>query len=164
VDDENCVKWQVRWYPTKEIAANSTEKVREGFPEEAYDPPTNAMPFGHIRMKAKRSNDYLINWKTHKERRFGISGVNLQDVCVTENEGPGPIMDRTKEHLCAGDLSTIKARLMLLAAAKALRERGTPPPGAKDPSIYRVRGTSTAVPDNIDWIDGVKEATTVPPP
>jgi phenylpropionate dioxygenase-like ring-hydroxylating dioxygenase large terminal subunit len=163
VDDENCVKWQVRWYPTKEIAANSTEKVREGFPEEAYDPPTNAIPFGHIRMKAKRSNDYLINWKTHKERRLGISGVNLQDVCVTENEGPGPIMDRTKEHLCAGDLSTIKARLMLLAAAKALRERGTPPPGAKDPSIYRVRGTSTAVPDNIDWIDGVKEATTVPP-
>ena len=81
-------------------------------------------------MKAKRSNDYLINWKTHKERRFGISGVNLQDVCVTENEGPGPIMDRTKEHLCAGDLSTIKARLMLLEAAKALRERGTPPPGA----------------------------------
>ena len=68
-------------------------------------------------------------------RRMGIAGVNLQDVCVTENEGPGPIMDRTKEHLCAGDISTIKARLKLLDAAKALRERGTAPPGAQDPGV-----------------------------
>ena len=81
------------------------------------------MPFGHIRMKAKRSNDYLINWDLHKSRRIGIAGVNLQDVCVTENEGPGPIMDRTKEHLCAGDISTIRARLKLLNSAKALREK-----------------------------------------
>ena len=49
---------------------------------------------------------------------MGIAGVNLQDVCVTENEGPGPIMDRTKEHLCAGDISTIKARLKLLDASE----------------------------------------------
>ena len=69
-------------------------------------------------MKARRSNDYLIDWEIHKARRMGIAGVNLQDVCVTENEGPGPIMDRTKEHLCAGDISTIKARLKLLNAAK----------------------------------------------
>jgi hypothetical protein len=60
-------------------------------------------------------------------------------------------------------LSTIRARLMLLDAAKAWRERGTAPPGAKDPSIYRVRGTSVVVPDDVNWIDGVKEAITVPP-
>jgi hypothetical protein len=47
-------------------------------------------------------------------------------------------MDRTKEHLCAGDIS--KARLKLLNAARALREKGTPPPGARDPGVYRVRG------------------------
>ena len=99
VDDENCVKWQGRWYPNEEVARNTKEQVRESFPEEAYDPPTNSMPFGHIRMKAKRSNDYLINWDIHKSRRMGIAGVNLQDVCVTENQGPGPILDRTKEHL-----------------------------------------------------------------
>src|SRR5262249_12348956 len=77
--------------------------------------------------------------------------------------GPGPIMDRTKEHLCAGDISTIKARLKLLDAARALREKGTPPPGAKDAGVYRVRGVSIVVPDDVDWIDGVKEAMTVPP-
>jgi phthalate 4,5-dioxygenase len=163
IDDESCVKWQIKWYPTRDIKRSSQESLRAPFNEEAYDPPTNAVPFGHIRMKAKQSNDYLINWEIHKTRRFGIAGVNLQDVCVTETEGPGPILDRTKEHLCAGDLSTIKARLMLLDAAKAWRERGTVPPGAKDPSIYRVRGASVVVPDDVNWIDGVREAITVPP-
>jgi phthalate 4,5-dioxygenase len=94
---------------------------------------------------------------------MGIAGVNLQDVCVTENQGPGPILDRTKEHLCAGDISTIKARLKLLDAAKALRERGTVPPGARDPNVYRLRGTSTIVPDNVNWVEGVMSDMTVPP-
>ena len=164
VDDENCVKWQIRWYPNAEIAKNTQEKVREYFAEEAYDPPSNAVPFGHVRMKARRTNDYLVNWQTHKTRRIGITGVNLQDVCVTENEGPTPIMDRSKEHLCAGDISTIKARLKLLAAAKALRDNGTPPPGAREPANYRVRGASKIVADDVNWIDGVKDAITVPPP
>jgi phthalate 4,5-dioxygenase oxygenase subunit len=163
IDDESCVKWQIKWYPTRDIKRLTQESLRAPFDEEAYDPPTNSVPFGHIRMKAKKSNDYLIDWEIHKTRRLGIAGVNLQDVCVTENEGPGPILDRTKEHLCAGDLSTIKARLMLLDAAKALREHGTVPPGAKDPSIYRVRGTSVVVPDDVNWIDGVREAITVRP-
>jgi hypothetical protein len=105
----------------------------------------------------------MIDWETHKARRFGVAGVNLQDVCITENEGPTPILDRTKEHLCAGDLSTIKARLMLLDAARAFRERGQMPPGANAPEVYRLRGASQAVPDSINWFDGVKEAITVPP-
>jgi phthalate 4,5-dioxygenase oxygenase subunit len=163
IDDESSVKWQIKWFPTERIKQASKEPLRGAFDEEAYDPPTNAVPFGHIRMKAKRSNDYLINWQTHKERRFGISGVNLQDVCVTENEGPGPILDRTKEHLCSGDLSIIKARIMLLDAAQALRERGTIPPGAREPGVYRVRGCSTVVADDVNWVEGVKEAVTVPP-
>src|SRR5712692_2001474 len=87
---------------------------------------------------------------------------DLQDVCVTENEGPSPILDRTKEHLCAGDLSVIKARRMLLDAARGLREKGTTPTGARDPSIYRVRGCSTVEADNVNWVEGVKEAVTVP--
>ena len=66
-------------------------------------------------------------------RRMGIAGVNLQDVCVTENEGPGPIMDRTKEHLCAGDISTIKARLKLLDAAKGAARKRYGSPGRSRP-------------------------------
>jgi phenylpropionate dioxygenase-like ring-hydroxylating dioxygenase large terminal subunit len=163
VDDENCVKWQIKYYPSDAAKQATEEKPLAPFAAEAYDPPTNSVPFGHIRAQAKRSNDYMIDWDVHQNRRFGVAGVNLQDICVTENEGPTPILDRTKEHLCAGDLSTIKARLMLLDAARALRELGTSPPGASDTSIYRVRGASKVVPDSIDWFEGVKEAITVPP-
>jgi phenylpropionate dioxygenase-like ring-hydroxylating dioxygenase large terminal subunit len=28
--------------------------------------------------------------------------------------------------------------------------------------IYRVRGTSTIVPENLDWVEGVRDAMTVP--
>jgi phthalate 4,5-dioxygenase oxygenase subunit len=164
VDDENCIKWQIKWYPSKSIKAASRETLRPPFAEEAYDAPTNAIPYGHIRTQAKKSNDYLMNWETHKARRFGIAGVNLQDVCVTENEGPTPILDRTKEHLCAGDLSVIKARLMLLDGAHALRENGTMPLGANDPSVYRVRGSAVVVPDNVDWVEGARDSVTVPAP
>jgi hypothetical protein len=163
VDDENCVKWQIKYYPSDKAKQATEEKPLAPFAGEAYDAPTNSVPFGHIRAQAKRSNDYMIDWEVHKSRRFGVAGVNLQDVCVTENEGPTPILDRTKEHLCAGDLSTIKARLMLLDAARALRELDTAPPGTSDASIYRVRGASTTVPDSVDWFEGVKEAITVPP-
>jgi hypothetical protein len=56
-----------------------------------------------------------------------------------------------------------QARLKLLDAAKALREKGSIPPGARDAGVYRVRGASVVVPDDASWIVGVKEAITVPP-
>jgi phthalate 4,5-dioxygenase len=163
VDDENCVKWQIKWFPSKSIKQSSGETLRGPFSEEAYELPTNSVPFGHIRPQAKRSNDYLMNWEIHKTRRFGIAGVNLQDVCVTENEGPTSILDRTKESLCSGDMTIIKARRMLLDAANAFRESRTVPAGARDPGVYRVRGCAMVVPDEIDWVEGVRETVTVPP-
>lgn len=162
VDDESCVKWQIKWFPSKSIKAASKETLRGAFAEEAYDAPTNSLPFGHVRMKAKKDNDYLMNWEIHKSRRFGIAGVNLQDVCVTENEGPAPILDRTKENLCAGDLTIIKARQMLLAAGQALRDKSAIPAGARDPAVYRVRGCAVVIPDDVDWMEGARESVTVP--
>jgi phthalate 4,5-dioxygenase len=163
VDDGSCVKWQIKWFPDKHIKTSSTETLRGGFAEEAYDPPTNALPFGHVRTKAKKANDYLIDWQLHQNRRFGIAGVNLQDVCVTENEGPAPILDRTKENLCAGDSTIIKARLMLLEAAKGLREKNSAPMGARDASVYRVRGCAVVIANDTDWVEGARDTVTVPP-
>jgi len=128
--------------------------------EESYGPPTTR-PFGFIIPKANKSNDYLINWEIHTTRRLGIAGVNLQDICVTENEGPTPILDRTKENLCSADQTTFKARRILLRLAKALREQGTTPTGVRDTSIYRVRATSSIVPDNENWAEAVKDKVTV---
>ena len=162
VDDESCVKWQIKWFPSRRIKESSKETLRGAFGEEAYETPTNSLPFGHIRMTANKANDYLMNWELHKTRRFGIAGVNLQDVCVTENEGPAPILDRTKENLCAGDLTVIKARLMLLQAAQAWRDHHRMPTGAREASVYRVRGSAVVIPDNVDWVEGARESVTVP--
>jgi len=155
IDDENSIKWQINWYPTKEIMQSVKKGDRLNFAEEDYLPP-NHEPYGFIRAKACKANDYLINWDVHRNKRMGITGVNLQDRCVTELQGPTPTLDRSKEHLCSGDYTTIRARRMLLKAAWELREHGTPPPGVMDPRVYRVRATSTIVREPTPWVQGVK--------
>jgi phenylpropionate dioxygenase-like ring-hydroxylating dioxygenase large terminal subunit len=156
IDDEHCVKWQLNWYSTREAMAAAKEKARAWRAEEMYAPATNE-PYGFIVPKANKSNDYLIDWKLHTTRRMGIAGVNLQDVCVTENEGPTRILDRTRENLCSGDRSIVKARRLLLQAAKELREHGKNPAGARDGSVYRVRGVAKVVPENMPWTEAVRQ-------
>lgn len=60
-------------------------------------------------------------------------------------------------------MTVIKARQMLLGAAQAWRERGIAPPGARDGSVYRVRGCSVVIDDQIEWLEGARETVTVPP-
>ncbi len=162
IDDENSIKWMLQWFPTERIMESNKEKEKVmRYDEEVYGPATNEQPYGFIRPKANRANDYLINWETHRTRRMGIAGVNLQDRCVQENEGPTPILDRTKENLCDGDWTIIRARRMLLEAATALNIHGTVPPGARDASAYRFRAAAKVVPDSASWVEGVKEDVTV---
>jgi hypothetical protein len=49
----------------------------------------------------------------------------------------------------------------LLRLARALREQGTAPVGIRDPSIYHVRAASQVVPDNVNWVEWVKDKVTV---
>ena len=108
IDDEQCVKWMFNWYPTREIMEKTQERLRAWQPEEDYMPEL-PVPYGHVWPKALRANDYLVNWDVQKSARIGIAGVNLQDKCVQENQGPGPILDRRKENLCVGDKTIIRA-------------------------------------------------------
>jgi hypothetical protein len=173
VDDEHCVRWNLAWYPTREIMERSNKAAAGyiptapgrtgrdsswvgGFLSETSE------PYGDIRKVANRDNDYLIDWEKHYSKRMGVAGVGLQDICIVENEGAGKIMDRTKENLCAGDLSTVIARRRLIEAARALQEKGTMPLGARDGSIYRVRAASIVLPANVDFLEGTKETRTVP--
>ena len=160
VDDEHCIKWMYGWYPTRAIMESTKEAMQNYIDAEDYIPTTNE-PYGHVIPKANKANDYLIDWETHTTRRLGVSGVNLQDKCIQENEGPTPILDRSKENLCVGDLTIVKARRMLKEAALAWHENGTIPPGVRDTGIYRVRAVSTVVPDNADWVASVKDLVTV---
>ena len=172
VDDEHCVRWNLAWYPTREIMEKSTEAATSFMTTSRgrarRDPlwvggflPETTDPYGDIRKVANRDNDYQIDWEKHYTKRMGVAGVGLQDICIVENEGAGKIMDRTKENLCAADLSTVIARRRLIEAARALQEKGTAPLGARDGSIYRVRGASIVLPANVDFLEGTKETRTV---
>ena len=82
----------------------------------------------------------------------GIEGVNTQDVAV--QEGMGPIVDRSQEHLGSTDRAIVTMRRLLLEATRTV-EAGGAPKGA-DPSTYRTMravdhfaDAETAIPDLI---------------
>jgi phenylpropionate dioxygenase-like ring-hydroxylating dioxygenase large terminal subunit len=150
VDDEHTVNWRPRWSPFRAL----TEQECQGF-EFEHLPPTSE-PYGHIRLAANRQNNYFMNWEVHKTKRFGIPTIHLEDVAVTESQGP--ICDRTKENLTQADTPIIMVRRRLLEAAKALRETGGPVPCARDSAIYAgIRGLSIALPKQVHWLEGAKQ-------
>jgi hypothetical protein len=55
VDDESCVKWQIKWFPSKSIKESSQETLRGAFAEEAYDPPTSSDPFSPYSHQGEKS-------------------------------------------------------------------------------------------------------------
>jgi len=160
MDDTHCVKWDIGWFPTEAIMESAEAGNKIFFDEEAYAPSTHE-PYGFICPRANKSNDYLIDWEVHKHRRLGVPGVNLQDICITENEGTTPILDRARENLCSGDATIVKARRILLRSALELRDRGTLPAGIRDPNVYRVRGANAVVRNDVAWVEGVHKEVTV---
>ncbi len=75
----------------------------------------------------------------------------------------GPIYDRTKEHLGGSDTAIIRVRRRLIDAAKASLAEGVPPPGARDPSLYQVRGAAVVLPKDADWVEATRELRKVIP-
>jgi phenylpropionate dioxygenase-like ring-hydroxylating dioxygenase large terminal subunit len=106
---------------------------------------------------ARPENDYLMNWDEQKADKSytGIPGVPTQDQAITESMGA--IQDRTNEHLGTSDLMIIRTRRRVIDAAKALQDQGATPPGADDPSVYRVRGGGTFLPREADWLGATVE-------
>jgi phenylpropionate dioxygenase-like ring-hydroxylating dioxygenase large terminal subunit len=86
-----------------------------------------------LRLRANAANDYFIDRKRQKIENFtGIEGINTQDVAI--QEGMGPIVDRSREHLGSTDRAIIQMRRLQLEAIKAV-EAGMSPKGA-DTSNY----------------------------
>jgi hypothetical protein len=97
-----------------------------------------------------------MDWNVHRTKRFGIPTVHLEDVAVSESQGP--ICDRTKENLTQADEPIIMVRRRLLEAAKMLRENGTPAPCARNRGIYGgIRGLSLGLPRSTNWLDGFRQ-------
>jgi hypothetical protein len=125
--------------------------------------PATSDPYGDVRTAACRDNDYLMDWEVHRTRMYcGIPGFGVQDQAVQESQGPGPIVDRTIERLGTSDTAIIQVRRRMLAAARALRERGTPAPGA-NPRSFLVRSASVVLPPGANWVEGAMARMVVRP-
>ena len=71
-------------------------------------------------------------------------GARPQDMAVTFSMGS--IYNRSREHLGTTDQLIIRTRRRVLNAAKALRAKGTVPPGVDRPDIYRQRSGGIVLP------------------
>jgi phthalate 4,5-dioxygenase len=80
----------------------------------------------HIKVR-NIHNDYLQDRKEQKRETFTGMGRQflIHDSCATESMGP--IYDRSKEHLGAGDITAIAVRRFLLQSVRAL-DLGKEPP------------------------------------
>jgi len=95
-----------------------------------------------------KRNNYLLDRKVQKTETFtGIEGINTQDRAT--QEGMGPIVDRSKEHLGPADKAIIQARRLLLQAVKTAQDGGAP--RGVGPSYYGVRAGEGVLPRDADW-------------
>jgi phthalate 4,5-dioxygenase len=123
---------------------------------------TEALPnstdwYGRFRCVANAANDFLIDREAQRSNQSytGIPSIFLQDQAVTESMGP--IYKRWEEHLGTSDAMIIRTRRRLIDAARALRDQGTPPPGADDPDVYAVRSGGAVLPRGMNWVEATAE-------
>ena len=69
----------------------------------------------------------------------------------------GAIYDRSHEHLGTTDALIIRTRRRMLAAARALRDFGTSPPGAESSEVYAQRSGQVILPRTVDWWEETQE-------
>jgi hypothetical protein len=79
----------------------------------------------------------------------------MQDAAMTWSMGS--IFDHTSERLGSTDTLIIRVRRRLIAAARALAERGVVPPGVDWPEAYRVRSGGTFLPNEAHWLRDTEE-------
>ncbi|HEY5350161.1 MAG TPA: Rieske 2Fe-2S domain-containing protein [Candidatus Lustribacter sp.] len=116
--------------------------------------PEHMDPEHPFRLKQTLANDYLIDRRLQKTKTFtGIPGVNTQDVAL--QEGMGPIVDRSLEHLGTTDRAIIVLRQLLLEALADV-EAGRTPRGVNPADYQRVRALDHLIPKNADWQDVLK--------
>ena len=84
----------------------------------------------------------------------GITGLNTQDYAV--QEGMGPIVDRSREHLGSSDKAIIAARRLLLDSLKTIKE-GHPPAGSDPEDCRGVRPAEAIIKADEHWRDAMAD-------
>jgi phthalate 4,5-dioxygenase len=107
---------------------------------------------GRWRLQDGEANDWGIDREAQLSNTIytGIDNIHMQDQAVTESMGP--ITDHGFEHLAPSDRMVARTRRRLLQAARALRDKGVPPPGIEHPEVfYGSRGGFFFTQPRTDW-------------
>jgi len=155
IDDRNCWAWSFDYHPVRALTTEERAAMIDGKGVHVKVD-KNYVPLQNM------SNDYLMNRNAQKDgsQYSGVEGIGMQDASLQESMGP--ICDRTKENLVSTDNGIIMARHRLMRAAKALREKGTVPPGV-DPAHQRVRSAAVVLPADAPFSVAAKEALVAKP-
>ncbi|MBP1876321.1 Phthalate 4,5-dioxygenase oxygenase subunit [Ensifer adhaerens] len=154
IDDENCWAWSFDYRPERALTKEERQAMIDGKGiHVAYVP-------GTYRPLANKDNDYLMDREAQRKGTTysGVEGIAMQDASLQESMGP--IVDRSKENLVSTDNGIIMARHRLMKAARALRDKGTMPPGV-DPAHHRVRSAAIVLPVDKSYVDVAEEALVV---
>ena len=143
IDDEHSLGFTVAWRPDAPLRPEDIAKIETwDYVYAEVDPKT----FRAIR---NRDNDYLIDREAQRRQSFsGIKGIRDQDHAV--QEGMGPIVDRTREHLGSADTAVIHVRRLLLQLVEDL-QAGHEPYAARHPEAYRVRSGDRMIPSGTSF-------------
>ena len=146
IDDEHTMVYN--WACGRDESTPLSPEFRDRWETGAGRGPDDLIP-GTYKLRRNRSNDYLIDRKIQKTQTFtGIKGINTQDFAL--QEGMGPIVDRSKEHLGSSDKAIVILRRLMLDAIRAV-ERGDEPPGL-DPQSYRnIRPYDAVITGDTPW-------------
>ncbi len=150
IDDENCWAWSFDYHPVRALTPAERQAMANGQGIHVRYVP------GSYRPLANKDNDYLMDRAAQRAgiTYSGVEGIAMQDASLQESMGP--IVDRTKENLVSTDNGIIMARHRLLKAARALREKGTVPPGV-DPDHHRVRSAAVILAAEQAFKDAAKD-------
>jgi phenylpropionate dioxygenase-like ring-hydroxylating dioxygenase large terminal subunit len=162
IDDDHVMFWSIAAPRTRQGRGAAGGATGPGF---EFLPDTTDW-LGRFRLTQNKDNDYLLDREAQRTTSYtGIPGIPQQDQAITESMGP--IIDRTQEHLGSSDAMIIRSRRRVIAAARALRDRGVTPPGVDRPEVYRYRSGGVILPRDADWLEATRElqkAFTEPPP
>ena len=140
LDDNHTMFIYLWWHTGSASMARPRPPLRGGKamgrPNHVYLPNTTDW-FGRWRLAANESNDWLIDREAQSSNAIytGINNIHLQDQAVTESMGA--VTDHGFEHLGPSDQMISRTRRRLIQAARALRDKGTLPPGIADPEVFR---------------------------
>jgi len=153
VDDDHMIGFTVAWRPDRPLSAEDVAKI------ESWDYVYAEVDQRTFRPVRNRENDYLIDRQVQRTESYtGIKGIRDQDHAV--QEGMGPIVDRTAEHLGSADTAVIQVRRLLLSLVADV-QAGREPYAAQHPEAYRVRSGDGMLPRDASF-EEIARAYTAP--